>query len=519
MAQNSDNNPSSAEHAQYRVLFERSADAILVIDGDTFVDCNQATVEMLRYSDREDLLKTHPSELSPEYQPDGRLSFEKANEMIALAHDQGSHRFEWVHLRSDGSPFPVEVLLTPIPRGEDTVLHVVWRDLTKRKRLELELRQAQKMDAIGKLTGGIAHDFNNLLVAIIGYAELMELELEEGSPFLDYVAQIQMAGGRAAGLVSQLLAFSRKQVMVPTVIDLNELLVRMEGLLVPVLGENITIENRLHAEALPVLADPGQLEQVIVNLATNARDSMLNTGALIVETSRVVLGEKNEGGGPQLGPGSYAVLSVKDDGAGISPDILANIFDPFFTTKEKHKGTGLGLSTVHGIVKQSGGEIVVASELGQGSEFKVYLPLTSRNVTAAGVEGSPEMTIDRQATETILLVEDEAAVSGLIERVLLREGYHVVVAGNGVEALTVVESRGLKPDLLLTDVVMPEMGGPELAKILAPRLPDMKILFASGYTDNALLNGGILVDGVDLIQKPFAPRDLLARLRKIFENA
>ena len=220
-----------------------------------------------------------------------------------------------------------------------------------------------------------------------------------------------------------------------------------------------------------------------------------------------------------MGPGSYAVLSVKDDGAGISPDILANIFDPFFTTKEKNKGTGLGLSTVHGIVKQSGGDIVVASELGQGSEFKVYLPLTSRSVTATGGVGVPETTIDRQATETILLVEDEDAVSGLIERVLLREGYHVVVAGNGVEALAVVESRGLKPDLLLTDVVMPEMGGPELAKILAPRLPDMKILFASGYTDNALLNGGVLDDGVDLIQKPFAPRDLLARLRKIFESA
>ncbi|MDX2473111.1 MAG: response regulator, partial [Candidatus Krumholzibacteria bacterium] len=346
--------------------------------------------------------------------------------------------------------------------------------------------------------------------------ELMELELAEDSPFLDYVEQIKNAGDRAAGLVNQLLAFSRKQVLVTRVIDLNELLTKVEKMLAPVLGEDILLECRLSDGPLAVLADSGQLEQVVINLVTNARDSMPQVGTLVLETSLVHLEQSSLQEGMRLSPGPHAVLAVTDTGSGMSSQVLTNIFDPFFTTKEQGKGTGLGLSTVYGIVKQSGGDIVVESELGQGSVFRVYLPIASEAVEAQDSDELRRPAGTRQASETVLLVEDDEAVSGLVERILRREGYRVHVASYGVEAMALVAAEGLRPDLLLTDVVMPEMGGPELARHLAPAMPDMKILFASGYTDDALVHRGALADGVDLIQKPFAPRDLLKRLRDIF---
>ena len=504
--------------SRYRELFERSADAILIIDDDTFVDCNQATVDMLRYRTKEELLQTHPSELSPDLQLDGRSSFEKANEMIAIAFERGSHRFEWYHKRADDSVFPVEVLLTPIARGGRDLLHVVWRDITDRKHLEQELRQAQKMEAMGKLTGGIAHDFNNLLVAVLGYAELLSLELPEQSPLREYVEQIRLAGDRAAGLVAQLLAFSRKQVMQPRVLDLHDILRNLEKMLVPLIGEDIRFVHHYHHAPLHIKVDEGQLEQVVVNLATNARDAMPEGGTLVLETHLVHLDEHSVGKKTNLEHGAYAVLSVADTGEGISTDNLARIFDPFFTTKDMEQGTGLGLSTVHGIVKQSGGDIVVHSEVGKGSIFKIYLPTTDEELRSE-VDGPPgEGLAGRQATETILLVEDEAAVSGLVEEVLRREGYLVFVASNGLEALTLVDALDLKLDILLTDVIMPGMGGPELARHLVKMLPGLKVLYASGYTDSALVNRGALDKGVELIQKPFLPNVLLARLRRILDG-
>ncbi len=451
---------------QYRELFERSADAILIIDDDTFVDCNQATVDMLRYETREQVLQTHPSELSPQFQPDGRASFDKANEMIALAFEQGSHRFEWEHRRADGSVFPVEVLLTPLKQGDSKRLHVVWRDITERKRLEAELRQSQKMEAMGKLTGGIAHDFNNLLVAIIGYADLMHMDLPSNSHLLEYVEQIQLADDRAATLVGQLLAFSRKQVLQPKVIELNELLVNIEKLLEPMLGEDVQFISNLHKNPLHVKADPGQVEQVVINLATNARDAMPGKGRLVMETHLIHLGEGSISENSDLISGSYATLSITDTGDGIPPEHLNKIFDPFFTTKEINKGTGLGLSTVQGIVKQSGGEIIVKSELGKGSTFKIYLPITDEALVKATQQTSSDSNSEQKTKQTILLVEDESTVSGLVEKVLRREGYVVFVAENGIKALQLFDELKFEPDLLLTDVIMPEMGGPELAKAL-----------------------------------------------------
>ncbi len=500
---------------QYREMFERSADAILIIDGDTFVDCNQATVNMLRYSTKSELLETHPSELSPPMQPDGRGSFEKANEMIAIAFEKGSHRFEWDHLRADGSVFPVEVLLTPVKKEDRTILHTVWRDITERKHLESDLLQARKMEAMGKLTGGIAHDFNNLLVAILGYTDLLDMELPGDSKTRQYVEQIRLSGQRAATLVGQLLAFSRKQVLEPKIIELNKIINDLEKMLAPILGEDIHFVTKLQEQSLFIKADPGQLEQVIVNLATNARDAMTRNGTLIIETRKVLLDEHSIGETLHLDSGAYAVMSVSDSGHGISQRDIEKIFDPFFTTKGLNEGTGLGLSSVHGIIKQSGGDIAVLSELEKGTVFKVYLPLTDERPKPKHAVQAGMRPKGSQKDKTILLVEDETVVSTLIETVLRREGYRIFVAANGREAITLIETLNLEPDMLLTDVIMPEMGGPELANTLHDKLPNMKILFCSGYTDSALTDRGAMGESVELIQKPFTPDSLIKRIREV----
>ncbi len=503
---------------QYREFFERSADAILILDGETFIECNQATLDMLRYSSREDLLQTHPSELSPEFQPDGRSSFDKANEMIAKAFAEGSHRFEWSHKRADGEVFPVEVLLTAVPRGDRMLLHTVWRDITDRKRLEEELRQAQKMEAIGRLTGAIAHDFNNLLVAIIGHAELLEMSLDARSKLMEHVTEIQKAGSRAATLVQHLLAFSRKQVLRPKVLDLNEVFTGLARMFGQLLGENIRISTRLADQPLPVMADPGQLEQVILNLATNARDAMPLGGKLTFTTEMLTVDTPRHIGTAQLNAGRYAMLAVIDTGTGMNEKTLANIFEPFFTTKARGEGTGLGLSTVYGIVKQNDGDVSVQTEEGQGTTFRVYLPLTIEPAEPHPHQSEAAAAL-LAGTETILLVEDEPAVAGVIETVLRNNGYTVHRADNGEAALELIDKEQLTFDLLLTDVVMPRMGGPELAAHLRAERPQLKVIFTSGYSSSSLTHSGRLKEGVNLIQKPFTSPDLLAWLRRVLDES
>ena len=505
----------ASDKDQYREFFERSADAILIIEGGTFVDCNRAAVAMLRYQSREEFLQTHPSELSPEMQPDGRPSFVKANEMIAEAKEKGSHRFEWIHLRADGEAFPVEVLLTPMPDDGRDRLHVVWRDITGRKQLENELRQAQKMEALGRLTGGIAHDFNNLLVAILGYAELLQIELPAESSAWDHVEQIRKAGDRAAALVAQLLAFSRKQIVQPRTVEIGALLSDMTRLLEPMLGEHIRLSITCHDQPLYVVADPGQFEQVIVNLATNARDAILDQGTLNITVRRGIAPAGSAADAPGL---PHALLEVADSGAGIPRHLLARIFEPFFTTKDPGKGTGLGLSTVHGIVQQSGGGITVTSSEGAGATFRICLPLTDVPPEEDTTPWSPQAARPRPS-ETVLLVEDDTAVARLMAATLTRAGYRLHIAANGEQALALVASQQLRPDLLLTDVIMPEMGGPELARELQRQQPDLKVLFASGYTGDELVARGTLEEGVELIQKPFPPSRLLKRIRELFDRA
>ena len=503
--------PSLVPVDPYRELFEHSADAILIIEGETFVDCNQATVELLRYDDRQALLSTHPSEISPPTQPDGRDSREKAGEMIATAFAEGSHRFEWVHLRADGTPIPVEVLLTAVQRGDKRILHVVWRDLTVRKGLEEQLRHAQKMEAIGRLAGGIAHDFNNMLVAIIGNSELLAMELEDRPELLGLAKEITHAGDRAAVLVRQLLTFSRKQEIRPEVVDVGELIAKLHTFLERLIGEDVTLIRVPATEEISVKIDPGQLEQLLINLVTNARDALPTGGTITIEVRRADLGGEEIGAAGGLEAGSYAVLSVSDTGVGMDAETARRAFDPFFTTKDVGKGTGLGLATVHGIAMQSGGSATLYSVPGRGTTVKVSLPISLTSVFA--VPRSTAELPTEGGDETILVVEDEASVSNLVMRVLGGKGYRLLKALNGEQAIAVWNENEGKIDLVLSDVVMPVMGGPEFVKALRESGNDPHVLFVSGYTSNAL---AALTDAgmdLDLLEKPFSAAELAGRVR------
>jgi PAS domain S-box-containing protein len=500
----------------YRALFEQSADAILIIDGDTFVDCNQATVDMLRYASKEELLRTHPSQLSPPTQPDGRDSFTKANEMIAIAFEQGSHRFEWDHKRADGEVFPVEVLLTAIPWGDRSILHVVWRDITERKQLEQQLRQTQKLEAIGKLAGGIAHDFNNLLVAILGNAELLADQVRERPELLELVDEVRSAADRAADLTRQLLTFSRSQVVRPRPIDLRATLERLEKLLARLIGEDVELVTVHEREGLNVRADPGQIEQVVVNLITNARDAMPQGGTVTLATREVEF-DAGVGHGPHaLPPGRYAEMTVADTGTGMPADHTKKAFDPFFTTKAVGQGTGLGLSTVYGIVKQAGGDIRIESEPGRGTTVRMLLPRTDDPAEAPDPAPAGQPRI-RGRGETVLVVEDEPAVTAFVVRLLLESGYQVLCAANGREALEQYARHRDEIDLVFTDTVMPEMGGAELVARLREEERPPKVLVTSGYVDSARTRATRLVSRAELLDKPYTPDELLRRVRQALD--
>ena len=388
------------------------------------------------------------------------------------------------------------------------------RDITERRKLEDQLRHAQKMEAVGQLAGGVAHDFNNLLTAILGYCSLILDEVPEGSPMRQDLIEIQSAGERAASLTRQLLAFSRRQMLQPQVVDINTLVRQLEKLLRRLISEDVELVTALASDLLAVRVDPASLEQILVNLAVNARDAMPLGGQLTIETANVEIDDAYAVTHVTMQPGPYVMIAVGDTGAGMDAATRARVFEPFFTTKEQGKGSGLGLATVYGIVKQSGGYIWVYSEPGHGTVFKVYLPPTPAPSVARPSEHD---AADLAGWETVLLVEDEDAVRALAREVLRRHGYVVLEARHGADALRVAERHLDAIHLLITDVVMPHLSGRELADRLTPLRPTMKALFMSGYTEHSSLSAGLPV-GAAFLQKPFTPDILARRVRLILDS-
>jgi PAS domain S-box-containing protein len=389
-------------------------------------------------------------------------------------------------------------------------------DITEHKKLEEQFLQAQKMEAIGRLAGGVAHDFNNMLTAILGYAQLAIEKLDSENPIHGYIKEIGQAGERAASLTRQLLAFSRKQILQPQVLNLNTLVTNLEKMIRRLVGEDIELIIILNPEIGCVRADPAQLEQVIMNLVVNARDAMPGGGKIAIETLNVYLDEKYAESHVGVKPGDYVMLAVSDTGVGMNREVLSHIFEPFFTTKEMGKGTGLGLSTVYGIVKQSGGNIWVYSEPGKGASFKIYLPMVGE--VAEPVKKDEGGVKDIRGTETVLIVEDDDQVREIARWSLNYYGYNVIVANRPEEALDISSEFKGFIHITVTDVVMPGMSGQELVAKLRIQRPEMRVLYMSGYTDNTIVHYGILERGVPFIQKPFSPENFVGKVREVLDS-
>jgi len=386
----------------------------------------------------------------------------------------------------------------------------------ERSRLEQQFRQAQKMEAVGRLAGGVAHDFNNLLTVITGYAELLLGGRDLAAGQRTALEEIQRAAERGGALTHQLLAFSRGQPFTPRTVQLNSLIVHMEKMLSRLIGEDVELITVAAAEPATIRTDPGQLEQVIMNVVVNARDAMPGGGKLIIETAIAQVDQTYAGPNVDLKPGSYVVLAISDTGMGMDPETTTHLFEPFFTTKAPGKGTGLGLATAYGIVKQSGGAISVYSEPGRGTTVKIYLPSAEANAAAEAAEPAPAAAL--RGSETILVLEDEARVRKLVCEVLAGRGYNVLEAVRGEEAIRIAAEHHGRIHLLLTDVVMPEMSGPQVLEQIRARHPNMKVLFMSGYTDEAMVHHGILDSGAPFLQKPFLPETLARKVREVLAS-
>lgn len=418
-------------------------------------------------------------------------------------------------LKAGATDYVVKDRLAKLPHAVRRALKEV-QDHAERRSLEHQLRQAQKMDAFGQLAGGIAHDFNNLLTAILGCAYLAKTELEAGHPVQKELSEIEYSGSRAAALARKLLAFSRRQILQPQVLNLNAVSADMASLLRRLIGAPIELIQKLQNPLGSVKADPSQLEQVILNLAVNARDAMPNGGHLILETQDVLLDVDYCRGWPGLSPGHYVMLAVSDTGIGMDPLVLSRIFEPFFTTKAPDKGSGLGLSTVYGIVKQHEGHITVSSEFGRGSTFKVYFPRV--DAEAKKYKSSLHMSIPKGGHESILVVEDEEPVRNLVRHVLMKAGYSVTVAGSAKEAETALRSAPVGFTLVIMDVVLPGISGADWAARLKTSAPAQKVLCMSGYTEEAVVRQGDLTEGMAFLPKPFTPHALLQAVRNALDS-
>jgi PAS domain S-box-containing protein len=501
---------AEAENARLATAIEQSAEAVVITDiKGTIQYMNPAFSQITGYS-REEVLGQNPRILKSGHQDP--VFYQQLWGTILKGE---IWRGELVNRRKDGSLYTEEMNIAPVrnPSGEVTHFIAAKRDVTAHRELEQQLWQAQKMEAVGRLAGGVAHDFNNLLTIINGYSQLILESLEPNSTLTSLAAEIQKAGERAAALTRQLLAFSRRQVLAPEILDLNDVITNIEKMLRRLIGEDIELRPLRHPALGHVRADRGQVEQVIMNLVLNARDAMPQGGTLTIETANVYLDAAYARTHANITPGYYVVLIVSDSGMGMGLETQAHIFEPFFSTKERGKGTGLGLATVYGIVKQSGGHIWVYSEPGRGATFKVYFPRVEAE--AAPRQPTEVRAEIRKGTETILLVEDETAVLELAARVLQSNGYKVLAASDPEEAVRVCEEYKEAIHLLLTDVVMPKLSGRRLADHVVFIRPEMKVLYMSGYTDDTIVHQGVIHEGAAFLEKPFTPENLLRKVRGV----
>jgi len=499
--------------ARVQYLVESNLIGIVIGDlGGKLIDANDAFLRLLGYS-RTDLLSgtMRWDRLSP---PEHRDSDQGAFEQLRKTGIAPSREKQF--LRKDGTRVSVLIGAATFASAEGGVECVSFvLDVSERKHLEQQLQQAQKMEAIGSLTGGIAHDFNNLLAVIIGYSEMMLERVGLDDKMRIPAEEIRKAGNRAASLTRQLLAFSRQQVIEPRVLHLNPIVVEVEKMLRRLIGEDIELQTSLDPATGPVKADPGQIQQILLNLAVNARDAMPKGGNLIIETGNVELGAAYALHHPPCVAGPYVLLTVSDTGVGMNAETKARIFEPFFTTKEIGKGTGLGLSTVYGAVRQSGGHVWVYSEPGRGTAFKIYLPRVDRAVLQIlPSEPSPDNLC---GTETVLLVEDDASLRNLARDLLGQAGYTVLVGNSGVHGLKVAQRHPAPIHLLLSDVVMPGLNGPALAQKIAPIHPETRVLYVSGYTGSFAIQTGLVDSGASLLQKPFSRVSLLRKVREVLD--
>lgn len=496
---------SVIENAPYGIFRAHASGKLLLV--------NPALQKMLGYDSEDELMRLN---LISDIHRDP-LQHEKSIELFASQKDFTQVEVEWK--RKDGTPIRVRCTGRLVKdSGQGAVYFEVFaEDVTEKLLLERQLRMAQKMEAIGRLSGGIAHDFNNLLGVIIGYSQVLKRSLQAGTPLFEHTEEIEKAGQRAATLTRQLLAFSRQQVLAPAVLDLNSLMSEMAKMLPRLIGEDIELAMALDPAIGRVKADQGQIEQVVMNLAVNARDAMPRGGKLIIETANVSVDEAYTRHHPGSRAGDYVMFSVTDTGTGIDSETLARIFEPFFTTKPRGKGTGLGLATVYGVVKQSDGYVWVDSKIEKGSSFKIYLPRIEEPVSVVEHAAPPTETF--RGTETVLLVEDADALRKLTNVLLEQNGYRVLPAANGAEALQMMREKPERIDLLLTDVIMPGMDGRALAKHLELLQPGLKVLYVSGYTDAAIVGHGAFESGAALLHKPFTEEGLIQKVREVLDTA
>jgi PAS domain S-box-containing protein len=500
---------------RFRALAHTASDAIVLTDDQCrIVFFNDAAVRIFGYSGDEMHGKPFSLLINEEAGTDLASLMDRA-----VRAEQGAGRvIELEGRRREGATFPLELSVGSWMLQGKAYLTCVLRDITQRRQLESQLRHAQKLEAIGQVAGGVAHDFNNVLAAIRSCAELVLGELDHGVVQREELTEILRAAERGTALTRQLLAFSRKQVLRPVICDLNQIVSDFEKMLRRVIGRDVDLVTELSASLGRVKVDPGQIEQVLMNLAVNARDAMPQGGKLTISTGNALLEEAYAETHNGVTPGPYVVLAVSDSGSGMSKEVQARMFEPFFTTKERGKGTGLGLSTVYGIVQQSGGHVFVYSELGRGTCFKIYLPYCEGAVEKP-LKSEVKALAPTMGHETILLVEDDPALRRIASRILTRAGYQVLVASNPREALQIGGAHHKVIDLLLTDVVMPEMSGTELADILGQRRKEMKVLFMSGYSGNAAVRHGSIPTGAHFLEKPFGPESLERKVQEVLGSS